>query len=183
MARSKTVVASLREKVKLISTVAVLGGVGEQAMVQLSTLTLFEVKLALLEEICPLSQAKTILSPDRAVKVIEVAVQAEISWAKRSIEIIPSIANVPSVLTNEIAEAFLAPRSEPNSNKLPIVASMAKIPTATTVSTNVKPLDILIFIKNNSLTGVVYGHSGSDLIAVDCKNHFSANTTGGGIPI
>ena len=118
-----------------MSTVLVLGGVGEQEILQLSTLTLAEVKFALLEAIVPLSQLKTMLSPESEVKVIEVAVQLDISWANRSIEVMPSMANTPSVRTKEIAEAFLDPRKAPNKSKLQIVARMANIPTATTVST------------------------------------------------
>lgn len=79
MARSKIVVALVRDKVKLKSTVLVFGGVGEQAMVQASTLTLVEVNRALFEAILPLSQVYIMLSPDREVKVTDVAVQAEIS--------------------------------------------------------------------------------------------------------
>lgn len=56
MALSKTVVALVRDKVKLKSTVLVLGGVGEQEILQESTLTLVEVSLALLEAILPPSQ-------------------------------------------------------------------------------------------------------------------------------
>ena len=126
-----------------MSTVLVLGGVGEQEILQLSTLTLAEVKFALLEAIVPLSQLKTMLSPESEVKVIEVAVQLDISWANRSIEVMPSMANTPSVRTKEIAEAFLDPRKAPNKSKLPIVARMANIPTATTGSTKVNPFFVI----------------------------------------